>query len=188
MSVDQQSVRGGHWIWWIISLGDILHLAVIHRQMLVVVCLCVAEQQCCFTNIWRPSLQHGGGGGGTRPRAASTQAEAFPSRKGGVDMEGGGRRPGIEISTLKHLWSRPDPATASLNISARSRFFGSQPHLPLLFHPTFYLFLTLFISMHFALPVLLASFDTRLYISDWMAAARQSKVIPVTVNNSVPSS
>lgn len=39
MSVDQQSVRGGQWIWWILSMGDILYLAVIHRQTFVVACL-----------------------------------------------------------------------------------------------------------------------------------------------------
>lgn len=198
--VDQQSVRGGHWIWWITSMGEILHLAVIHRQMFVVVCLRCRQQQqqhCCFTNVWRPSLQRSDGGNGTCPRAASTQAKAFPNffnnssgRKGGG---GGGVR---HVERREKAWHRDQHIKTSV-IASRPSYCLPQHfsqlsifsvlNLTFLHSPTlsFIHFLLYFCELCSACSY---SFCRRFfgvvwfyhfYISDWMAAARQSKVIPV---------
>lgn len=132
-----------------------------HHSNVVVVVVVVPAPELHQHTWWKPfqafpkTAQAGKGGGGER-----------------IDIERGGRRPGIEITTLKHLWSRPGPATASLNTSARSRFLDPQPHLSLLFHPTFYLFLPLLLSVHFALPVFLASSDASFVSSGWLQHGR----------------
>lgn len=99
----------------------------------------ISGQRCGFTNIWWRSPRSG-----TCPRGAA----AFPSRfenssrrrREKRDMESGGRRPGIEISALKHLWSPPVSSShsywlpqhfrqVSLFHSSTSPSSALQPHL-----------------------------------------------------------
>lgn len=90
-------------------MGEILHLAVIHRQMFVVVCLrfrttlVFHKYLTAITPTWwwwwwylPPSCISAG-------RSLSRLLQKQLRQEGGIDMERGGRRPGIEISTLKHL-------------------------------------------------------------------------------------
>lgn len=186
VSVDQQSVRGGHWIWWIISMGDILHLAVIHQQMFVVVCLhcrttllfhkhltpitptwwwclppsCINTLDGSLSKLFQKQLrQEKGGGGENRHRERREKAWH--------------RDYHIKTSVISSRSSYCLPqhfSQVSISRSSTSPFSALPPHL---------LSISSFITFCAFCSTCVFSFFRRFFCVVWMSAAWQSKVIPV---------